>query len=142
MNGGAKMKTAPALMIRLACRGGNRGPMNGLFSRCRRKNCALPQRRSSIARACMGKAAMRRNILPHATFVEFFPLGLRYHALHHLFPSLPYHALGTAHRRLIVALPPDSAPPSDDPTHVVFRLAAVVVGSAGRKVGEGREVRG
>ena len=28
------------------------------------------------------------------------PVGLRYHALHHLLPSLPYHALGEAHRRL------------------------------------------
>lgn len=29
------------------------------------------------------------------------PVGLRYHATHHLFPVLPYHALGTAHRRLV-----------------------------------------
>ena len=29
------------------------------------------------------------------------PVGLRYHATHHLFPDLPYHALGKAHRRLI-----------------------------------------
>jgi fatty acid desaturase len=28
------------------------------------------------------------------------PVGLRYHATHHLFPSLPYHALGEANRRL------------------------------------------
>jgi fatty acid desaturase len=28
------------------------------------------------------------------------PVGLRFHALHHLLPSLPYHALGEAHRRL------------------------------------------
>lgn len=28
------------------------------------------------------------------------PVGLRYHALHHLIPSLPYHSLGKAHRRL------------------------------------------
>jgi fatty acid desaturase len=29
------------------------------------------------------------------------PVGLRYHALHHLLPSLPYHSLGEAHRRLM-----------------------------------------
>jgi fatty acid desaturase len=36
------------------------------------------------------------------------PLGLRYHALHHLFPSLPYHNIAAAHRRLMQQLPPDS----------------------------------
>lgn len=36
------------------------------------------------------------------------PLGLRFHALHHLFPSLPYHALPAAHRRLMEQLPSDS----------------------------------
>lgn len=30
-----------------------------------------------------------------------FPVGLRYHALHHLFPGLPYHNLGQAHHRLM-----------------------------------------
>jgi fatty acid desaturase len=29
------------------------------------------------------------------------PVGLRYHAIHHLLPSLPYHALGEAHSRLM-----------------------------------------
>jgi fatty acid desaturase len=33
------------------------------------------------------------------------PVGLRYHATHHLFPALPYHALGAAHRRLVRELP-------------------------------------
>ncbi|MEP9360184.1 fatty acid desaturase [Sphingomonas sp. KR3-1] len=32
------------------------------------------------------------------------PIGLRYHALHHLLPSLPYHALNEAHRRISGAL--------------------------------------
>ena len=32
------------------------------------------------------------------------PVGLRYHALHHLLPGVPYHALGEAHRRLSAAL--------------------------------------
>jgi fatty acid desaturase len=36
------------------------------------------------------------------------PLGMRYHALHHLFPTMPYHAMGEAHRRLMRELPPDS----------------------------------
>lgn len=36
------------------------------------------------------------------------PVGLRYHALHHLFPSMPYHNLGKAHRRLMANLPADS----------------------------------
>lgn len=40
--------------------------------------------------------------------VLLFPVGLRYHALHHLFPSLPYHNLGKAHRRLSEKLPADS----------------------------------
>ncbi len=33
------------------------------------------------------------------------PVGLRYHATHHLFPSMPYHNLGTAYRRLSQAFP-------------------------------------
>lgn len=36
------------------------------------------------------------------------PVGLRYHALHHLLPSLPYHALGEAHRRITSALDQES----------------------------------
>lgn len=34
------------------------------------------------------------------------PVGLRYHALHHWIPSLPYHNLGRAHRLLVTALTP------------------------------------
>ena len=36
------------------------------------------------------------------------PVGLRYHALHHLLPGVPYHNLGEAHRRLKRELGPDS----------------------------------
>jgi fatty acid desaturase len=32
------------------------------------------------------------------------PVGLRYHATHHLLPSLPYHSLAEAHRRLSAEL--------------------------------------
>ena len=40
--------------------------------------------------------------------VWLFPVGLRYHALHHLFPGLPYHSMGEAHRRLIEHFGADS----------------------------------
>ena len=36
------------------------------------------------------------------------PVGLRYHALHHLLPSMPYHALAECHRRLQANLAADS----------------------------------
>lgn len=36
------------------------------------------------------------------------PVGLQYHGLHHLFPSLPYHAMPAVHRRLMDGLPADS----------------------------------
>lgn len=45
----------------------------------------------------------------HPLFSELWaPVGLRFHALHHLFPSLPYHNLAKAHRLLMAHLPPDS----------------------------------
>jgi len=33
------------------------------------------------------------------------PVGLRYHALHHYFPGIPYHSLPEAYRRLVNTLP-------------------------------------
>ena len=36
------------------------------------------------------------------------PVGLRYHALHHLFPGIPYHHLRAAHERILRLLPADS----------------------------------
>jgi len=36
------------------------------------------------------------------------PVGLRYHALHHLVPRVPYHNLAEAHRRLVQGLPAGS----------------------------------
>ncbi|WP_300399258.1 fatty acid desaturase [uncultured Sphingobium sp.] len=42
------------------------------------------------------------NVPPPATLPALWaPVGLRYHALHHLLPSVPYHALGKAHTRLM-----------------------------------------
>jgi fatty acid desaturase len=37
-----------------------------------------------------------------------FPYAIRYHALHHLFPTLPYHNLKAAHGYLVENLPADS----------------------------------
>ena len=45
------------------------------------------------------------NVPPPGILAELWaPVGLRYHALHHLLPSLPYHALPEAHRRLAAQL--------------------------------------
>jgi len=49
------------------------------------------------------------NVPPPGIAAELWaPVGLRYHALHHLLPSMPYHALGEAHRRLSRHLGVDS----------------------------------
>lgn len=41
------------------------------------------------------------NVPPPGIAAELWaPVGLRYHALHHLMPSMPYHDLPEAHRRL------------------------------------------
>lgn len=46
------------------------------------------------------------NVPPPALLPALWaPVGLRYHAIHHLLPGLPYHGLGEAHRRLSAALP-------------------------------------
>lgn len=49
------------------------------------------------------------NVPPPALLPALWaPVGLRYHALHHLLPSVPYHNLGEAHRRLTRLVEPGS----------------------------------
>ena len=67
------------------------------------------------------------NVPPPGTLPELWaPVGLRYHALHHLLPGVPYHNLGEAHRRLCKEL--DAASVYHGSTHrglapLVSRLA-------------------
>lgn len=45
------------------------------------------------------------NVPPPGAIAELWaPVGLRFHALHHLLPSTPYHSLPEAHRRLTAQL--------------------------------------
>ena len=67
------------------------------------------------------------NVPPPGPWAELWaPVGLRYHALHHLLPSMPYHALPEAHRRLSSELaPPSTYHEANHPglLHLVGRLA-------------------
>ena len=48
------------------------------------------------------------NDFPYTLAMLWAPVGLRFHAVHHLLPSLPYHALPVLHRRLMAAMPAGS----------------------------------
>ncbi len=49
------------------------------------------------------------NVPPPALLPALWaPVGLRYHAIHHLLPGVPYHNLGKAHRRISEVLDKDS----------------------------------
>lgn len=43
---------------------------------------------------------------PNPLAALWAPVGLRYHAMHHLLPSVPYHNLGKAHRALMAQFGP------------------------------------
>ena len=54
-----------------------------------------------------GSAPRLRSIYAAGRFVTTLiaPVGLRFHALHHYLPFIPYHSLGLVHRRLLAELP-------------------------------------
>lgn len=58
------------------------------------------------------------------------PVGLRFHALHHLFPSLPYHNLPEAHRRLMAQLPENSPYRKTNSSGLLAALAELFRASA------------
>ena len=60
------------------------------------------------------------------------PVGLRYHATHHLFPSLPYHNMRAAHKRLMEKLPADSPYRQTVGTSVLATIADLWRRSAAR----------
>jgi len=72
------------------------------------------------------------NVPPPATLPALWaPVGLRYHALHHLLPGVPYHNLGEAHRRLCRDLDATSVYHGSTHRHLtvlVVRLARSTMG--------------
>jgi fatty acid desaturase len=61
------------------------------------------------------------------------PLGMRYHALHHLFPTLPFHNLRAAYDRLTGQLPPGSFYRGSTGRGLVWSLRGIVTGSKRRQ---------
>lgn len=74
------------------------------------------------------------NVPPPATLPALWaPVGLRYHALHHLLPGVPYHNLGEAHRRISAAIPQGSPFYRANYTSLMALVADLVRGSGGRR---------
>ena len=60
-------------------------------------------------RATMAQVLDSTNVVSRAPLTLLLcPAGLQFHALHHMFPHLPYHNLRTAHERLLAHLPASS----------------------------------
>jgi fatty acid desaturase len=67
------------------------------------------------------------------------PVGLRYHATHHLFPSMPYHNMRRAHKRLMSELPADS-PYRRTVSHSIWPVIVELWEAAARNGAEAVEV--
>jgi len=73
------------------------------------------------------------NVPPPSTLPALWaPVGLRYHALHHLLPGVPYHSLGEAHRRLAAEFPAGSSFYRANHDSLWTLTQGLVRGSAGR----------
>ena len=70
-----------------------------LAAHCYRNPCGQPM---TVSEQFLDSVDVPGNLLLTALWA---PVGLRYHATHHLFPSMPYHNLGTAYRRLMHVMP-------------------------------------
>lgn len=74
------------------------------------------------------------NVPPPGRIAEIWaPVGLRYHALHHLMPSMPYHALPEAHRRLVAALGIDSCYREANHPGMLVLVGRLAQGTMGRR---------
>ena len=61
------------------------------------------------------------------------PVGLRYHAVHHLIPSMPYHSLAEAHRRISAALGDPSTFAEADHKGMVPLVGRIAKSTMGRR---------
>jgi fatty acid desaturase len=67
------------------------------------------------------------NLLGRSTAIAA-PVGLRYHALHHFLPALPYHSLGRVHRGLVRELAENSPYHRTASTGILATLADLLAG--------------
>ena len=75
------------------------------------------------------------NVPPPGRIAEIWaPVGLRYHALHHLMPSMPYHSLPEAHRRLVKELGENSTYHGANHAGMGVLVARIARSTMGRKV--------
>ena len=76
------------------------------------------------------------NVPPPGRVAEIWaPVGLRYHALHHLMPSMPYHDLPEAHRRLAKELGTGSTYEGANHPGMMVLVARIARSTMGRKAG-------